>query len=152
MLSQLKLLGFSLVWQMCLSDIQGCSFPWVLCKLRGEKEPLLPSLHWLQLTYACFKDWLCLVPKTRLCKDVNRHKGLHPGASEVRGGRECGLHTPAHHLNYFVWDDKWPFEMKMPSHNVMSVIHKAFSEATVLLVFGYTYVAFHFKEFPNFLF
>lgn len=151
MLSQLKLLGFTLVWQMCPSDIQGCSFPRVLCKLRGEKEPLLPSLHWLQLTDACFKDWLFLVPKTRLCEDVNLHKGIHPGASEARGGRECGLHTPAHHLNYFVWDDKWPFEMQMPSHKVMSIIHKAFSEATVLLVLGHTYIAFHFKEFPNFL-
>lgn len=101
MLSQLKLLGFTLVWQMCLSDIQGCSFPWVLCKLRGEKEPLLPSLYWFQLTYACSKHWLCLVPKTRLCEDVNLYKGIHPEASEARGGRVQGFHTPAH-LTQFV--------------------------------------------------
>lgn len=42
--------------------------------------------------------------------------------------------------------------MQMPSHKAVSVIHKAFSEATVLMVLGHIYVVFQFKEFPNFLF
>lgn len=59
MLSQLKLLGLTLVWQMCLSDIQGCSFPWVLCKLRGEKRtPITISI--LVPTYMCMFQGLAL--------------------------------------------------------------------------------------------